>query len=217
MTTPTIRRPPPCASPTFGYSPSFPIELLSFEGVNVTLEIGAGLAAYSGWQGVDRAVIDVAADCPRRARMPAWRPAHPDSPRYCRRRRQHANARLAQGRRRGLPARTWRAMRWPREPRPAAPFSGAAVAIETCGRGRPRSREVTASRSARRSPNGNPVAGGRAKAVQPPEIGTVCAILVRDGQSVAAGEVLVELDDTEIAADAVGGSRDYFRRAAKAA
>ncbi len=49
--------------------------------------------------------------------------------------------------------------------------------------------------------HGKLVAGGRAKAVQTLELGTVRAILVRDGQSVAAGEVLVELDATESAAD----------------
>ena len=49
--------------------------------------------------------------------------------------------------------------------------------------------------------HGKLVAGGRAKAVQPLELATVRAIHVRDGQSVAEGEVLVELDATAPAAD----------------
>src|SRR6201987_4284787 len=43
---------------------------------------------------------------------------------------------------------------------------------------------------------GKVVSGGRSKVVQPFETGVVRAIRVQDGQSVKAGEVLIELDPT---------------------
>src|SRR6201998_2930175 len=43
---------------------------------------------------------------------------------------------------------------------------------------------------------GKIVPGGRTKLIQPFETGVVRAIHVRDGQSVKAGEVLIELDPT---------------------
>ena len=42
---------------------------------------------------------------------------------------------------------------------------------------------------------------GRVKVIQPLHIGVVQAIHVREGQTVKAGEVLIELDPTETAAD----------------
>src|SRR5713101_2945681 len=46
------------------------------------------------------------------------------------------------------------------------------------------------------SAQGKIVSSGRTKVVQPFEIGVVRAIHVRDGQSVKAGDVLIELDPT---------------------
>src|SRR3984885_5589745 len=43
---------------------------------------------------------------------------------------------------------------------------------------------------------GKVVSGGRSKVVQPLETGVVRAIRVQDGQSVKAGDVLIELDPT---------------------
>jgi hemolysin D len=48
---------------------------------------------------------------------------------------------------------------------------------------------------------GKIVPGGRSKLIQPFETGVVRAIHVRDGQSVTAGDVLIELDPTMIEAD----------------
>lgn len=48
---------------------------------------------------------------------------------------------------------------------------------------------------------GKTVSGGRTKVIQPLEPGVVKAIHVREGQQVAAGEVLVELDATTAGAD----------------
>src|SRR6201993_2205556 len=53
---------------------------------------------------------------------------------------------------------------------------------------------------------GKVVSGGRSKVVQPFETGVVRAIRVQDGQSVKAGEVLIELDPTVNAAE-----RDHLR------
>ncbi len=49
--------------------------------------------------------------------------------------------------------------------------------------------------------SGKVVPSGRVKLVQPFEIGVVRAIHVHDGQSVKAGEVLIELDSSIIAAE----------------
>ncbi|TWC07538.1 hemolysin D [Bradyrhizobium macuxiense] len=49
--------------------------------------------------------------------------------------------------------------------------------------------------------SGKIVPGGRTKLIQPFEMGVVRAIHVRDGQSVKAGEVLIELDPTMTGAD----------------
>ena len=65
--------------------------------------------------------------------------------------------------------------------------------------------------------HGKLVAGGRAKVVQPLESGTVRAILVRDGQEVAAGEILVELDATASAADRARLAYDLAARRLDAA
>src|SRR5215471_21575869 len=46
------------------------------------------------------------------------------------------------------------------------------------------------------SASGKIIASGRTKVIQPFETGVVRAIHVRDGQSVHAGEVLIELDPT---------------------
>ncbi|MBI2736101.1 MAG: HlyD family type I secretion periplasmic adaptor subunit [Rhodospirillales bacterium] len=51
------------------------------------------------------------------------------------------------------------------------------------------------------SATGKIMPGGRTKVIQPFETGVVRAILVQDGQTVKAGEVLVELDPTANAAD----------------
>src|ERR1700744_5208250 len=52
---------------------------------------------------------------------------------------------------------------------------------------------------------GKVVSGGRSKVVQPFETGVVRAIRVQDGQTVKAGDVLIELDPTVNAAE-----RDHF-------
>lgn len=65
--------------------------------------------------------------------------------------------------------------------------------------------------------HGKLVAGGRAKAVQPLELGIVRAIHVRDGQRVAAGEVLVELDATAAAADRARLAHDLAAQRLEAA
>jgi len=49
--------------------------------------------------------------------------------------------------------------------------------------------------------DGKTVADGLAKTIQPLEIGTVRRILVRDGQHVTAGEVVIELDSTSTTAE----------------
>ena len=49
--------------------------------------------------------------------------------------------------------------------------------------------------------DGKTVADGQAKTIQPLEIGTVRQILVRDGQHVTAGEVVIELDSTSTTAE----------------
>ena len=51
--------------------------------------------------------------------------------------------------------------------------------------------------------SGKVVPNGRVKVVQPLEAGTVRAIYVRDGQSVKAGQLLIELDPTTSTADLV--------------
>ena len=51
------------------------------------------------------------------------------------------------------------------------------------------------------SASGKVVAGGRSKLIQPFETGVVRAIRVQDGQTVSAGEVLIELDPTVNAAE----------------
>ena len=51
------------------------------------------------------------------------------------------------------------------------------------------------------TPTGKIVPGGRTKLIQPFETGVVRAIHVRDGQTVKAGDVLVELDPTMTGAD----------------
>ncbi|MCK7490615.1 MAG: biotin/lipoyl-binding protein [Comamonadaceae bacterium] len=48
---------------------------------------------------------------------------------------------------------------------------------------------------------GKVVPSGRVKVVQPMESGVVRAIRVREGQAVAAGDILIELDPTEAEAD----------------
>src|SRR6201988_3268406 len=53
---------------------------------------------------------------------------------------------------------------------------------------------------------GKIIPSGRTKVVQPFEIGVVSAIHVRDGQSVKAGEVLIELDPTMTEAE-----RDHLK------
>lgn len=50
---------------------------------------------------------------------------------------------------------------------------------------------------------GRTVIDSRTKVVQPVETGVVRRILVRDGQVVKAGQVLIELDPTATAADVV--------------
>lgn len=57
------------------------------------------------------------------------------------------------------------------------------------------------------SANGRVVPVGKSKIVQPLDTGVVTQILVADGDHVRAGDVLVELDRTEVEAD-----RDRFRR-----
>src|SRR5689334_8299827 len=56
------------------------------------------------------------------------------------------------------------------------------------------------------SATGKVVSGGRSKVVQPFETGVVRAIRAQDGQSVKAGDVLIELDPTVNAAE-----RDHLR------
>src|SRR5262249_58700266 len=51
------------------------------------------------------------------------------------------------------------------------------------------------------SASGKVVSNGRSKVVQPFETGVVRAIKVQDGQTVRAGEVLIELDPTVNAAE----------------
>src|SRR3984893_7918196 len=65
---------------------------------------------------------------------------------------------------------------------------------------------------------GKIVPGGRTKLIQPFETGVVRAIHVRDGQSVKAGDVLIELDPTMTGADEerqksdlVGAELDFAR------
>lgn len=55
---------------------------------------------------------------------------------------------------------------------------------------------------------GKVVPQGYSKVIQPLEIGTVKAIRVQDGQTVAAGQILVELDDSAAAADAARWEAD---------
>src|SRR5689334_16288179 len=62
---------------------------------------------------------------------------------------------------------------------------GAALAWAACG-----TVDIVASAP------GRVVAGGRSKLIQPFETGVVRAIHVQDGQTVSAGEVLIELDPT---------------------
>jgi hemolysin D len=56
--------------------------------------------------------------------------------------------------------------------------------------------------------SGKFVAGGRTKIIQPAEIGTLRAIRVDDGQSVKAGDVLIELDPTAAIAERDHAARD---------
>ena len=70
---------------------------------------------------------------------------------------------------------------------------------------------------------GKIVPGGRTKLIQPFETGVVRAIHVRDGQSVKAGDVLIELDPTMTEADQerqrsdLAGGRTRRRAAARGA
>lgn len=57
---------------------------------------------------------------------------------------------------------------------------------------------------------------GRVKTIQPVEPGRVTAINVRNGQHVAAGEVLVELDPAEAVADERGSTTSYYAFRAEA-
>jgi len=57
---------------------------------------------------------------------------------------------------------------------------------------------------------GKIVPGGRTKLIQPFETGVVRAIHVRDGQSVKAGDVLIELDPTMTEADQARQQSDYL-------
>lgn len=58
------------------------------------------------------------------------------------------------------------------------------------------------------SAQGRVVAAGHSKTIQPAEAGVVQRVLVRDGQPVRAGDLLVELDDTQAAADRARLERD---------
>jgi hemolysin D len=58
---------------------------------------------------------------------------------------------------------------------------------------------------------------GRSKVVQPLEAGKVVSILVENGSAVAVGEVLLELDPTETAADREAQKQDLEAAAAEAA
>lgn len=60
------------------------------------------------------------------------------------------------------------------------------------------------------SAQGKVIPAGRSKVVQPLESGVVRAVLVRDGQSVHAGDVLIELDPTSTGADRSRGQREYW-------
>lgn len=60
------------------------------------------------------------------------------------------------------------------------------------------------------SSQGRVIPSGRSKVVQPLESGVVRAIAVRDGQSVKAGDLLVELDPTNAQADQSRIQRDFW-------
>ena len=63
------------------------------------------------------------------------------------------------------------------------------------------------------SASGKVVPSGRVKLIQPFETGVVRAIHVRDGQSVKAGDVLIELDPTMTEAEEKHIRSDHNRRA----
>lgn len=60
------------------------------------------------------------------------------------------------------------------------------------------------------SAQGRVIPSGKSKVVQPLEAGLVRAVWVRDGQSVHAGDVLLELDPTTTAADRDRVQREYW-------
>lgn len=66
------------------------------------------------------------------------------------------------------------------------------------------------------SSQGRVIPSGRSKVVQPLESGVVRAIAVRDGQSVKAGDLLVELDPTSAQADQSRVQRDFWDASADA-
>ncbi len=60
------------------------------------------------------------------------------------------------------------------------------------------------------SAQGRVIPSGKSKVVQPLESGLVHAVFVRDGQSVRAGDVLVELDPIQTGADRERVQREYW-------
>lgn len=60
------------------------------------------------------------------------------------------------------------------------------------------------------SAQGKVIPAGKSKVVQPLESGVVRSVLVRDGQSVHAGDVLIELDPTSTGADRDRVQREYW-------
>ena len=66
------------------------------------------------------------------------------------------------------------------------------------------------------STQGKVIPSGKSKVIQPLEAGVVKAILVRDGQTVKAGDVLVELDPTTMGADLGRTRRELWENEADA-
>jgi hemolysin D len=66
------------------------------------------------------------------------------------------------------------------------------------------------------STQGKVIPSGKSKVIQPLEAGVVKAILVRDGQTVKAGDVLVELDPTNSGADLGRTQRELWENEADA-
>ena len=60
------------------------------------------------------------------------------------------------------------------------------------------------------SAQGKVIPAGKSKVIQPLEPGVVRAVLVRDGQAVHAGDVLIELDPTSAGADRSRVQREYW-------